>query len=225
MPACVLGCSPAGCAVAAPMPLFFPAALQQICYPVQCTATRRMPPSAPLAAASLLPACALKSRPPALTGTAALLAGRLVEPCDHLVLPLLPVLPDAGDLVVRHVDPLALQQRESGGGTVGGGSSGARPGQGRRLAGARRPAPIARVLMLQVRRLGAASARAASGKAASGCMVARGALPASPPLQRRLRGCLGTPAAGQGLGGVHLQAQAGERRPPTRTLRRQGLPL
>ena len=167
---------------------------------------------------------ALTSRPPALTGTAALLAGRLVEPCDHLVLPLLPVLPDAGDLVVRHVDPLALQQWESGGCASAAPAAGRRPGQGWRLAGARRPAPIARALLLQVHRLGAASARAASGKAASGCMVARGALPAPPPLRRRLRGCLGTPAAGQGLGGVHLQARAGERRPPPAPYDAKGCP-
>lgn len=85
----------------------------------------------------MLPACRPRRLAPAsLTGAAALLAGRLVEPCDHLVLPLLPVLPDAGDLVVRHVDPLAL--RRGGGGAVGGGSGTAAAGAGRRLAGAAR---------------------------------------------------------------------------------------
>lgn len=81
-----------------------------------------------------------------LTRPAALLACGLVEPCDHLVLPLLAVLADAGDLVVRHFDPLALQRNgmQAGGRQQAGTRAGGRrwhrlplPARWRRLRAAR----------------------------------------------------------------------------------------
>ena len=50
-----------------------------------------------------------------LTRPPALLAGWLVEPCHHLVLPLLPILADAGNLVVRHPAGLSLRAGRCGG--------------------------------------------------------------------------------------------------------------